>query len=68
MYSCSDAKPYPSVTCQPISDIELKIRGLKVQFIYLETNFEGKNIQNPLNMYLKEVLAVGLDIDYVEQV
>ena len=66
MYSCSDAKPYPSVTCQPISDIELKIRGLKVQFIYLETNFDGKNIQNPLVSYLKDVLPVGLDIDYVE--
>ena len=28
------------------------IASLRVQFIYLETNFEGKNIDNPLVGFL----------------
>ena len=28
------------------------IATLRVQFIYLETNFEGKNIENPLVGFL----------------
>ena len=32
------------VTCMAKADRDDKIKSLKVQFIYLETNFEGKNI------------------------
>lgn len=39
-----------------------------MQFIYLETNFEGSNITNPLVSYFARTLPVGLDAESVELV
>ena len=66
VYACDSQTS--EVTCKSKAEIDSKVKDLKVQFIYLETNFEGKNIVNPLVSYLKDVLPVGLDMDYVEQV
>ena len=36
------------------------ISKIRVQFIYLETNFDGQNIRNPLVSFLSDTLPVSL--------
>ena len=50
IYACDDTSS--EVTCMEKTQRDQLIASLRVQFIYLETNFEGKNIDNPLVGFL----------------
>jgi hypothetical protein len=47
-------------TCQTEEAIRSKLQTLKLEFLYLETNFEGKNIDTPLVSFPKKLLDNGL--------
>ena len=69
VYACDENdEATSSKSCMETTQRDKQIQNLRIQFIYLETNFEGANIQNPLVSYLTNVLPVGLDARKTEQV
>ena len=51
-------------TCADYDDIVNKVKTLQVQFIYLETNFEAEDIDQPLSSYFMKMNPVGLSYNW----
>lgn len=51
-------------TCADYDDIVSKVTTLQVQFIYLETNFEAEDIDQPLSSYFMKMNPVGLSYNW----
>lgn len=51
----------PKQTCADEATIESTVDNLRVEFFYLNTNFDGSNIDTPLVNYLDFSLKNGLE-------
>jgi len=62
VYTCSaaDTVNFADVTCMEESALLDKVNHLVVEFFFLNTNFEGNNIETPLVSFIDTVLPVGL--------
>ena len=63
---CDDSLT-PEVTCKDESTISDTVNQLRLEFIYLNTNFDAQEVEKPLEGYLDPRLVSGLNTSLVRK-